>query len=50
MYSINETLLIISVITSTLTTVLNPTVVTTPSLVLELSNVVTIEMNLLYDE
>ena len=42
MYSISETLLIISVITSTLTTVLNPTVVTTP--LLELSNVVTIEI------
>ena len=49
MYSINETLLIISVITSTLTTVLNPTVVTTTSL--ELSNVVTIEIRFtVYDE
>ena len=49
MYSINEILLIISVITSTLTTVLNPTVVTTPSL--ELSNVVTIEIRFtVYDE
>ena len=47
MYSINETLLIISVITSTLTTVLNPTVVTTPSL--ELS--ITIEIRFtVYDE
>ena len=50
MYTINETLLIISAITSTLKTVLNPKVVTTPSLVLELSDVVTIEMNLFHDE
>ena len=49
MYSINETLLIISEIASTLTTVLNPTVVTTPSL--ELSKLVTIEIqNSLHDQ
>ena len=47
MYSINETLLIISVIASTLTTVL---IITTTSLQLELSDVVTIEMNSLHDQ